>query len=679
MDWEALLRFYLACLEEEDLRTLELAFEGKGYVPVGGDRELLFQTGGDEPVFLPDPEGRVGEFIKNRSTVGQERLFYGYPSYVRVMASDEPGPRRRMSPLFFAEVEVDVPRNGDDHRVRVVPVGPIQVNVELLRRLGNLPLEEAIELRSQLEDEGAPFEDRLEAAVRAMGLSAVVRPDPLDPMPPRRVQQDAWVNRPILFLSQRSPYTAHLREELRQLLNSPSLQQAIPHTALGVTFDCPAANPADSRAAPPGPNPGFASDEGSAPAAAEWQIIPIVPLNSSQRAAVESALKRPLTVVTGPPGSGKSQIVLALLATAAQNATPILFASKNNQAVDVVRERFAELLEGVDLSLRLGSRERMEQAGPQIRERIEAIRKASPEPEPELQSLLDKQRAARQKAEFELTQLRSRLAGFARLTQLEAQARAAVPAEWQHATPNNVTLRSLGINERVLRCAEQTVAALEGNHAGLPLRLLARVASGWLKRRFIRQLLALRARLPEPIQATVPAFREDDLEGARSFLLHLRSYRSWLLAKDERDAAWSALSRLPSAEALEHHLSQAAAAEAEAARALLKNTWATRVLRRYAELLRGLSSYFSMVTSSPSRRSDALFCREVQELAELLPVWIVTNLSVRRALPLEPGLFDLVVIDEASQCDPASAIPFCSGHAERLLSATRISCATLRF
>jgi superfamily I DNA and/or RNA helicase len=46
-----------------------------------------------------------------------------------------------------------------------------------------------------------------------------------------------------------------------------------------------------------------------------------------------------------------------------------------------------------------------------------------------------------------------------------------------------------------------------------------------------------------------------------------------------------------------------------------------------------------------------------ESLAEYLPVWIVTNLSARNALPLRPGIFDLAVVDEASQCDVASAIP----------------------
>ena len=44
-------------------------------------------------------------------------------------------------------------------------------------------------------------------------------------------------------------------------------------------------------------------------------------------------------------------------------------------------------------------------------------------------------------------------------------------------------------------------------------------------------------------------------------------------------------------------------------------------------------------------------------MVKLLPCWAVTSLSARGRLPLEPAIFDLVVIDEASQCDIASALP----------------------
>ena len=44
-------------------------------------------------------------------------------------------------------------------------------------------------------------------------------------------------------------------------------------------------------------------------------------------------------------------------------------------------------------------------------------------------------------------------------------------------------------------------------------------------------------------------------------------------------------------------------------------------------------------------------------LKKYLPCWAITSLSTHGRIPLEPGFFDLLVIDEASQCDIASVIP----------------------
>lgn len=44
-------------------------------------------------------------------------------------------------------------------------------------------------------------------------------------------------------------------------------------------------------------------------------------------------------------------------------------------------------------------------------------------------------------------------------------------------------------------------------------------------------------------------------------------------------------------------------------------------------------------------------------LTALFPVWIVESDDLHRVLPLAPGMFDLVMVDEASQCDLASAVP----------------------
>jgi very-short-patch-repair endonuclease len=45
------------------------------------------------------------------------------------------------------------------------------------------------------------------------------------------------------------------------------------------------------------------------------------------------------------------------------------------------------------------------------------------------------------------------------------------------------------------------------------------------------------------------------------------------------------------------------------------------------------------------------------QLISILPCWAITSLSARGRLPFVAGFFDLLVIDEASQCDIASAIP----------------------
>jgi hypothetical protein len=66
-------------------------------------------------------------------------------------------------------------------------------------------------------------------------------------------------------------------------------------------------------------------------------------------------MQNKLTVVTGPPGTGKSQLVLNLIANAIVNNKSVLFASKNNKAVDVVYNRLSKLITQPS-ALRTGSR-----------------------------------------------------------------------------------------------------------------------------------------------------------------------------------------------------------------------------------------------------------------------------------------------------------------------------------
>lgn len=91
----------------------------------------------------------------------------------------------------------------------------------------------------------------------------------------------------------------------------------------------------------------------------EGAILPHVPLNERQRQAVASMLgEKPLTVVSGPPGCGKSQIVVSTLLNAWARGTSVLFGSNNNQAVDVVLQRLERVEAEAPLAVRAGNRAR---------------------------------------------------------------------------------------------------------------------------------------------------------------------------------------------------------------------------------------------------------------------------------------------------------------------------------
>ncbi len=83
--------------------------------------------------------------------------------------------------------------------------------------------------------------------------------------------------------------------------------------------------------------PGY--DVSPAPGFIEDERFYVTNINDQQRKAARSVAEHPITIVTGPPGTGKSQLVLNLIAEASMKGESVLFASHNNKAVDVVMDR----------------------------------------------------------------------------------------------------------------------------------------------------------------------------------------------------------------------------------------------------------------------------------------------------------------------------------------------------
>lgn len=86
-------------------------------------------------------------------------------------------------------------------------------------------------------------------------------------------------------------------------------------------------------------------------------LLHIVDMDESQRNAIATALNSRVSVITGPPGCGKTQMILNLMVNALIEGKKVLVASKNNKAVDNIKERFDLAEPDYNYFLRFGSRE----------------------------------------------------------------------------------------------------------------------------------------------------------------------------------------------------------------------------------------------------------------------------------------------------------------------------------
>lgn len=65
----------------------------------------------------------------------------------------------------------------------------------------------------------------------------------------------------------------------------------------------------------------------------------------------------------------------------------------------------------------------------------------------------------------------------------------------------------------------------------------------------------------------------------------------------------------------------------------------------------------ALVTRKKNLQNRLLEDEDFKPLLEAFPCWCVTTYAISNSLPMKPGLFDVAIIDEASQCDIASCMP----------------------
>ncbi|MDV7142020.1 AAA domain-containing protein [Tropicimonas sp. TH_r6] len=319
--------------------------------------------------------------------------------------------------------------------------------------------------------------------------------------------------------------------------------------------------------------------------------INVGPLNHEQIRAVSNANLKALSVVTGPPGTGKSQAIVAMAATTILGGGAVAVASKNHQALDAVEQRLSEIAPNarflvrtldpareIDVNLTTVVSELVsEPSGP--------AGAADLVLESEL-SILARQRLAALDNVETTRNLNTELADA--IETIEARRAIA-----EQNLPNNAAVPASGLWGRVLKWLAQLFGFGGSAEGGMETSRLG----------LERLIKKNRERLKELGSPEDPVKLTEEIESlAKTVLRQTVAHRAGLT---------------------------------EEQRIALSN--------EYADL---------------SLHEGATMSREIAEtVLQHRPLWLASVLGAPKRLPLYEGLFDLVIFDEASQCDIASALP----------------------
>ena len=328
------------------------------------------------------------------------------------------------------------------------------------------------------------------------------------------------------------------------------------------------------------------------------EIDPVPPINAGslnmeQIEATAQAMCAPLSVVTGPPGTGKSQAIVAIATTALWAGQTVIVASKNHQALDAVEQRLSSIAPGASFLVRTldPARDVDRSMADVLNELVlEPAARGVADPESDVAAELDRRAKARATAVERITkERRLRLQLAEDLERLESRQLADLPG---------------------------TAASVAGPSASGFWRLLLR----WFG-------FARGEEAPNVDDGTIPtAALRQRIDDARARLAELGPIENPVtLTQEIASLARHILARRVNALSVPD----------ENTRLALSN--AHDDLQLQGEIALG------------------------RRLAELVllhrPLWLASVLGAPKRIPLEGGLFELAIFDEASQCDIGSALP----------------------
>jgi len=563
--WDELLRYHLACVRRASATEP---------VRLADDRDWVALDRGSARVVTGEADELVVDEQLRRlfpDELGSGAVFLGWPVVV------VPDARRvlRAAPLLLTELELPpgaahaVPR---DHEPRL--------NSALVSASFFPP--DVVATASAVVADGLAFGDpvaltgQVQEVLTALGLDSQVL-GPARHGAPQGVLGQGVHDLAMAFRGTSDAMTRGLVEELIALRTRPD-------------WGATAARYLLEQASP------VALDQLPAPAA------PLT-LNDSQEQALAASGAAPVTAVTGPPGTGKSQLVAAIVAGAWLRGETVLVASTNNQAVHAAVAKAHAVDDG--LVVRTGNREHRD-ALPDALRRL-AARPASTGPSPQV---------ARRRLDLAIA---GRRALHARLAD-----RAAVDGE----------LAQLAVDLEVQRTAlwgEPERSPVHDRRAELATRARRAERAWWFRTSRKRRALE-DAELPAGSPATV-----SDLADWAEGEVRWAEVHQQLIASGPRDE--------------EAERAALGAADQEWA-----DAGADAVQRSVTARLAAGRAGVQQLAGLRLGARDAWAAAMARALPHVA-AWACTTLSARSNFPLTAGLFDLLVVDEASQCSVADVLP----------------------
>ncbi len=367
----------------------------------------------------------------------------------------------------------------------------------------------------------------------------------------------------------------------------------------------------------------------------EGVFYPITPLalSDSQERVIKNVENNKLIAVQGPPGTGKSQTIVNLVAHLIANGKTVLVASRMDKAVDVVADRLNNL--GAPyLALRAGRMNYQKQLSLQLQELVSGKFSLDDDVEDYIFADVKDMRQ-------HLDCLRETEAKCEKIIKLEK--------DW-HDLKDEIAQQTAIVGD--MEYIRRPLKKSEIDNVRDVIKSLTEnmEKSGFFASfanmsniRQLKKILDLRDFEVEPENL-------DRLKIELDFMT-----QKWKLRKIESD-----IQKTGNLHVMMEQIRQMKKKQGTLAGNILKSTRreALKVLLRDAKKVRRIKVHSMALVERRKKKTDSIMEEEdFKPLLDAFPCWCVTTYAVSDSLPLKPGMFDVAIIDEASQCDIASCFP----------------------